>query len=243
MKMKFLSFILFCTLNFNLFAQGQIDVKELNRNWKLTGFGNSEIPAKESFNTIYQFAEDGTMKFGSPNWGDNGKYELTTDNKLKFILTNSEENWVIKKLTSKELVIFSEEVGDVLFEATTEDIPELEPEIPEEVLPKKEIITNYVPNKNAAKWILGTWDVITISGENTPEGVKLGMVFKKENKLDLLTNAKIDVSLDWKFSTDKKIIEVINKQKNDDKWHIKSISKNEMTLISYQFGEIILKKS
>jgi hypothetical protein len=236
-----LSFFLFFV--FEIIAQDQIDLKELNRNWKLKGFGNPDIPSGESFTTIYQFSKDGSMKFGSVNWRDEGKYEILPDHKLKFTLTNSEENWTIEQLTSKDLIIFAEEVGAVIFEATTEEVPELKPEIPEEVLPEKEIKTDYKPNKNAAKWILGTWDVVSISGEKAPEGTQLGMVFKKENKIDLLTNTKIDVSLDWKFSADKKIIEVLNKQKNDDMWHIKSISKTDLTIISLQFGEIVMKKS
>ena len=243
--MNKLLFVLTLLLFFvsDLTAQDQIDIKELNRNWKLKGFGNPDIPSGESFTTIYQFSVDGSMKFGSVNWRDEGKYEILPENKLRFILTNSEENWTIERLTSKELIIFAEEVGGVIFEATTEDIPELVAEIPEEVLPEKEIKTDYKPNKNAAKWILGAWDVVSISGEKAPEGTQLGMVFKKDSKIDLLTNTKIDVSLDWKFSADKKIIEVLNNQKNDDKWHIKSISKTDFTIISLQFGEIVMKKS
>jgi hypothetical protein len=234
---------LFLLFVFEITAQDQIDIKELNRNWKLKGFNNSDIPAGESFTTIYQFSKDGSLKFGSVNWRDKGTYEFYQDSLLKFKLTNSEEIWTIKQLNSKDLILFAEEVGGVIFEATTEEIPELQTEIPEEVLPEKEIKTNYIPNKNAAKWILGDWDVVSISGEKAPEGTKLGMVFKKDNKIDLLTNTKIDVSLDWKFSADKKIIEVLNKQKNDDKWHIKSISKTDFTIISLQFGEIVMKKS
>jgi hypothetical protein len=236
-----LSFFLFFV--FEIIAQDQIDIKELNRNWKLKGFGNPDIPSGESFTTIYQFSKDGSMKFGSVNWRDEGKYEILPDYKLKFTLTNSEENWIIKQLTSKELVIFAEQVGDVIFEATTEEVPELKPEVPEEVLPEKEIKTDYKPNKNAAKWILGSWEVTSIMGEKAPEGTKLMMVFNKDKKITLLTNTKIDATLDWNFSEDKKSIVVINREKKEDRWHIKSISKTEFTIISPLFGEFAMKKS
>lgn len=242
--MKILLIFLFSSI-IGLVSAQEIDKKHLVKNWKFIKMGDVELP--DDLSMIAKISES-TITIGSQISVSSWNYVLGENNTLVLKLEEGqEEKWEIKKLTETEFVFSEGEAGDFYLVKTDEELPAVV--APVEVEPAEEpmiytIETDYKASKKTAKLLQSAWEVQTVGGVPAPEGVTLSIEFKKDAKIILVSNGNSLEKGSWKLSKDGKKIEVKDsKDGTEEVWGIKVLDKNNLTIIDYNSGEIVMKKA
>jgi hypothetical protein len=238
--------LLFLTSIIATVSAQEIDKKHLVNNWKFVKMGDVEMPAELS---MIAKLSDSTITIGSQISVSSWNYTLGENNTLILKLdAGQEERWEIKKLTETEFVFRKVETGEFYLVKTEEDLPAIVAPI-EEAQEEEEtkiysIETDYKASKKTVKLLQGTWDVETVGGVPSSEGVNLSVEFKKDSKTVLFFSGTPVEKGSWNLTKDGKKIELKDRDGGiEELWGIKSLDKNNLIVVDANSGDIVLKKA